>query len=268
MRVFISYSHDDGEFANRLADDLRFYNFEVWIDQHGIQGGDAWRKAIVEGIDSSEAFLIILSPTAMASRNVAKELNIADERGKRIFPVVCKPCEIPQEMEYQLTGLQWIDFSADYDAAMPKLLTALDNSLRPASAPPKAQPVPAAPPSPQQNPALQPAPQPAAMHWLVGTWQFQFQNPLNGNSGFGQITYNPDGTFANQQTTPMGVFQASGRWWMANPQVIMTQGTYVMAAAPYMPMPFNLVVEIVSTSPTGFACVSQGGDQIVMQKVG
>ncbi len=54
---------------------------------------------------------------------------------------------------------------------------------------------------------------------------------------------------------------------MANPQVIMTQGTYVMAAAPYMPMPFNLVVEIVSTSPTGIACVSQAGDQIAMQKL-
>ncbi len=84
MRIFISYSHLDTRFVNQLTADLQRNGIEVWIDQSGIRGGEAWSKAIVEGINNCDAFLSVLSPNSTASRNVTKELSIADSRQNQI----------------------------------------------------------------------------------------------------------------------------------------------------------------------------------------
>jgi hypothetical protein len=259
MHIFISYSHQDAAFVNRLTQDLQRQQIDVWIDQQGIQGGEAWRKAIVEGINQCDAFLIVLSPDAAASRNVTKELSIADERGKRIFPVICEPCTIPAELEYQLAGLQWVDFTAlGYDAAFGKLLQALNVPQKAAPQPP-----PTIPPQPQP----QPIPPTAPGAWIIGRWQMQFQNPMTGNNGYGEFIFNGDGSFYAQQTTPMGVYQVSARWQWMNPQVVGVQGLYASTLMPYNQMPYSLAVQIMNVGPGNFAGVSQTGDQIFCQRL-
>ena len=126
MRIFISYSHSDTVFVNKLTADLQRNGIDVWIDQSGIKGGEAWSKAIVEGINNCDAFLSVLSPNSTASRNVTKELSIADSHHKPIYPVICEACDIPPDVEYQLAGLQWIDLSSDkYETGLNKLFSAL-----------------------------------------------------------------------------------------------------------------------------------------------
>lgn len=263
MHIFISYSHQDNAFVNRLTQDLQRQQIDVWIDQQGIQGGEAWRKAIVDGINQCDAFLIVLSPDSTTSRNVTKELSIADERGKRIFPVISEPCTIPPELEYQLAGLQWVDFTAlGYEAALEKLLQALNvqQKARPAPQPPAQQ----QPTIPQQP---QPMPQTAPGAWIIGRWQMQFQNPMTGNSGYGEFIFNGDGSFYAQQTTPMGVYQVNARWQWMNPQVVGVQGLYASTLMPYNQMPYSLAVQIMSVGPGNFTGVSQTADQIYCQRI-
>jgi hypothetical protein len=45
LRVFISYSRDDLEFADQLNAALNACGFECLIDRHGISGGEEWRSA-------------------------------------------------------------------------------------------------------------------------------------------------------------------------------------------------------------------------------
>ncbi len=121
--VFISYSRKDAEFALKLTADLERRGIQVWIDQGDIVAGDAWRKQIVEGIQSCRVFLVILSPRSATSENVVKELSIAESGHKKIVPILYQPVEIPKEMEYQLAGLQYQAFDhGDYEENVARLV--------------------------------------------------------------------------------------------------------------------------------------------------
>lgn len=40
-KLFLSYSHHDREFAQRLAQDLRNNSVEIWLDQTEMKPGDS-----------------------------------------------------------------------------------------------------------------------------------------------------------------------------------------------------------------------------------
>ena len=122
--IFISYARKDAKAANRLVGTLGKAGYDAWIDRE-IPGGELWRKRIVQEIEQAKAFLILLSPNSVASDDVRKELDIAENRKKLILPLVIAPMRIPPEMEYSLAGLQRIDFAADPIAGDQQLLSAI-----------------------------------------------------------------------------------------------------------------------------------------------
>ena len=111
-QIFISYSRKDSDFVDGLIRDLEQRGIDVWVDREDIEGGAAWRAAITEAIRECRAFLLVLSPQATHSRNVSRELSLAESRNRLIIPIIHQPCDIPPGMEYQLAELQWIDFTA------------------------------------------------------------------------------------------------------------------------------------------------------------
>lgn len=127
--IFVSYSSDDKDIVNQLLQRLRQSNYEVWIDRESIKGGDLWRRQIVEGVESSEAFIIALSQNSIKSDNVRKELDIAVDAKKQIIPVDIESVNIPPEMRYQLAGLQRINFVTDFNNGFSQLLVALKSIL-------------------------------------------------------------------------------------------------------------------------------------------
>lgn len=96
--VFISYSHDDDSFAQRLINDLQNGGHAVWIDKMSIKGGAEWVRSIADGIRNSYAFVTLLSPTANTSRWVLREYLLADNLGKPIFPVMAAETDVPLQM--------------------------------------------------------------------------------------------------------------------------------------------------------------------------
>ncbi len=65
--VFISYSSQDREFANRLARDLGRRGIPVMFDQTELEPGDSIIGAIEAGIDRMEYLIVVLSPASVAS---------------------------------------------------------------------------------------------------------------------------------------------------------------------------------------------------------
>lgn len=113
-KVFISYSRRDTEAVRQIAAQLEAADIQVWFDTEDIEPGKQWRKQIVEGIDTAEAFILNLSPDSAASDNVLKELNLAEEALEPfILPVMLKEMQIPDEMRYQLAGKQFIAYYLD-----------------------------------------------------------------------------------------------------------------------------------------------------------
>ena len=83
--------------------------FRTWIDREGIGGGQQWRQTIVTAIQSSECVLLLLSPNSVSSRNVRKELDLADSANRKILPLEIMATPIPDDMKFQLAGIQKIE---------------------------------------------------------------------------------------------------------------------------------------------------------------
>jgi len=111
--IFTSYSRQDTNIVDNLASRLKSDGFEVWIDRENIKGGDQWRKQIVKAIHTADAFVLMLSPNSTASDNVRKEVDLAENAKRKLFPFVLAPVDLPEELLYQLSGIQWIEFYKD-----------------------------------------------------------------------------------------------------------------------------------------------------------
>jgi hypothetical protein len=90
MQVFISYSRNDMDFVQHLAADLKRAGLEVWWDLSDIQGSDVWERRIEEGLNSSQYFIVVLSPSSLESRWVRREYLSADNKGIKIIPLKLK----------------------------------------------------------------------------------------------------------------------------------------------------------------------------------
>jgi tetratricopeptide (TPR) repeat protein len=124
--IFVSYSRKDSSFVDQLIQDIEKRGIAVWVDREDIAGGETWRAAIADAIRECLAFVIVLSPNSTKSKNVSKELSLAESHNRQIIPLLYQLCEIPPTLEYQLAEIQLIDFTAiPYDNALDRLIKAL-----------------------------------------------------------------------------------------------------------------------------------------------
>ena len=82
---FVSYARADERFALRLAEDLRLRGVAIWIDQLNIRTSEHWDRAIERAIRGCSSVLVILSPRAVLSDNVADEISLAVDGAKTII---------------------------------------------------------------------------------------------------------------------------------------------------------------------------------------
>jgi hypothetical protein len=93
LRVFISYSRDDLDFADQLDTALRYYGFASTLDRHGISGGEDWQRRLNNLIRDADTVAFVLSPASAKSEICAWEVDEAVRPGKRIIPVLCRPLD-------------------------------------------------------------------------------------------------------------------------------------------------------------------------------
>jgi Tol biopolymer transport system component len=104
-QVFISYSRKDLVFVERLVEDLKKANLDVWYDLSGLEGGARWRKEIQDAIKNSQYVIVVLSPDSVESEWVEREFLFASNLKLKIIPLIYKQCELP--MNY--LNLNFID---------------------------------------------------------------------------------------------------------------------------------------------------------------
>lgn len=120
-KVFFSYSREDSAFVFDLANRLRIEGIDLWLDQFDIPTGVAWDNAVEQALKSCPAFLVVLSPSSVASTHVMDEVAYALDRQKMVILVLANACEIP----FRLSRLQYVDFTVDRERAIGKLLSVL-----------------------------------------------------------------------------------------------------------------------------------------------
>lgn len=130
--IFLSYSHIDKPFANRLATDLRQKGHYTWIDDSEIKVGDSLIEKIREGIDKADYLGAIISQSSINSDWVKKELDIAmnqEIQGKKIkvLPILLSDIDLPGF----LLGKKYADFRDDslYDSSLEEIVRVLDEVI-------------------------------------------------------------------------------------------------------------------------------------------
>jgi TIR domain len=123
--MFISYSRKDQIIIDTLSEELQDLGLKVWIDRSGIRGGHQWRVEIVNAIRDCDVFLLCMSSASVASDNVRRELDIAASERKKIIPLRLEKVQFPAEWQYQLAGIQWIDYEDRHWAA--RLMNGIGN---------------------------------------------------------------------------------------------------------------------------------------------
>jgi|GEM_PF-6950954 len=122
MSVFISYSRRDTDFVDLLHRLLESKGYDAWLDRSDISVGSQWDNAIQDAIEERSHMIVILSPDAVQSENVADEWNFAREKSKTIIPVYYRDCDVPM----RLSRFQRVDFAAkSFSDAFKDLLEAL-----------------------------------------------------------------------------------------------------------------------------------------------
>ena len=125
-RIFISYSHEDREFAERLVAALQEAGEEVWWDRWEILGGDSLiQKIFEEGLAQADAFVVVLSSESVKSKWVRQELDVATVRKiegvTKIIPVVIGNVEIPSA----LRALLRIDMRQNFKDGIQRIINSV-----------------------------------------------------------------------------------------------------------------------------------------------
>ena len=131
-QVFTSYSRRDTETVDTIVEKMSQAGISVWIDRSEIKAGNTWRVQIVKAIDTSQAFVLMLSPNSAASDNVRREIDLSFDSERKIFAMMLDPVRpIPAEIRYQLAGLQFIDAKmVGFDKAVDQLIETLTEYLK------------------------------------------------------------------------------------------------------------------------------------------
>ncbi len=119
-RIFVSHSHEDDIFCQRLVADLRAQlgDDAVWFDTSGgLHVGDDWWDTIVREITARPFFLVVLSSHADQSNWVQREMRIGFrqhvEQGKRLLPIRISPS--PRREDW--ADIHELDFTHHLDPA-------------------------------------------------------------------------------------------------------------------------------------------------------
>lgn len=122
QKIFISYSRKDIDFAKKLAGDLEKSNYDVWWDITDLRGGDDWVRSLPAAIESSQFFIIVLTPNSIKSEWVQKEYTQALTLRKKIIPIMFESCDVP----FALNTINFVNFiNGQYADNFKNLLSAL-----------------------------------------------------------------------------------------------------------------------------------------------
>lgn len=103
--VFASYAHEDADLVFQDIGYICDRGYRVWYDD-GIHAGADWPDAIATAIERCAAFVVFLSPAAVASVNIRNEINYALETQKPIVAVHLAETALPPGLKLRIGGTQ------------------------------------------------------------------------------------------------------------------------------------------------------------------
>ncbi len=132
--VFISHSHEDNELVRDLARRLRDAGLNPLVDFADLTSGGGlrgpvwmdWKKKVPDQIRAADAVLMLVTPAALKSAWMMRELGMAEGLERVVLPLTAgvKPRDLPAPLQsYQVTPFDEAD----------RAINTLSESLTPAA---------------------------------------------------------------------------------------------------------------------------------------
>jgi hypothetical protein len=144
--LFISYSREDRAFVEKLHAAVEASERKAWLDKFAIDKGAKFWREIERGIDGTNAFVFVISPTSIKKaagedEYCRREIEYAVRQGKRIIPIVwrdsfqpservenCLDKEIPAHRE--LMEWNWLEIcDRDFESCFSELIRTAEKDL-------------------------------------------------------------------------------------------------------------------------------------------
>ena len=122
--VFLSHSSADRAFRTRLANVLQRHGVPFWYSDTSIRGAQQWHDEIGTALRRCDWLALVLSPDAVASKWVKRELLFSLQQDRfdgRIVPMLHRACH-HDELSWTLASLQMVDFQNDFHQGCRDLL--------------------------------------------------------------------------------------------------------------------------------------------------
>ena len=103
---------------------LRRHGLPVWYSRTNIRGARQWHDEIGAALNRCGWFVLVLSPSAVESIWVKRELLFSLEQERfegKIIPVLFQPCDY-ERLSWTLSAIQRIDFTQTFEQGCRDLL--------------------------------------------------------------------------------------------------------------------------------------------------
>lgn len=122
--IFLSHASVDRRFVSRIADALTDHRMRVWYSRRTVRGAQQWHDEIGKALARCDWFVLVLSPAAVRSAWVKRELLYALQQRRyreHIAPVLYRRCRYAR-LSWTLDSIQRIDFTGDFERGCRDLL--------------------------------------------------------------------------------------------------------------------------------------------------
>jgi hypothetical protein len=107
--VFISYATENKPIADALCAKMEAKQIRCWIAPRDLPVGVPYGAALVEAIQASRAFVLVLSADANQSQHVPREVEQAVHNCIPLIPFRIENIEPSQSLNYFIKSLHWLD---------------------------------------------------------------------------------------------------------------------------------------------------------------
>ena len=128
--IFISYSTKDKDIADDVCCALENSGIKCWIAPRNIQPGAPYARAIINGINSAEILLLVLTHDSNESEHVINEVDIAFNAKKTIIPFFAEGVAMNPELNYYLSRKQWFIAYPNYRLFLDNLVEIIASNLK------------------------------------------------------------------------------------------------------------------------------------------
>jgi len=87
-RIFISHSSVNTVWCRELRTALAAAGFDTWLDDTGLTPGEEWFQGIARELEQREVCVVVMTPAALASKWVQREIALAFSTGRLIIPIM------------------------------------------------------------------------------------------------------------------------------------------------------------------------------------